>query len=265
VIGPRPSDRDVGALVARLRTTSTTNGELGAIVVHGGLADHTLADVTRASIDVAPVATAQWFPGYRNGATMVVVDRAGLQSSRIGLATEVWIHDPPADAVEQLQANGWLVRGAQNVSDVFEVTSFLTVRWSYAVLTAFGILIGIVVVAAQVLVLDARRRSRQASVVVARRMGFDLRSEATAIFVELAVPFVVGALLGIVAAIVIVHVAIGHLDTLRNLEPPAHVIVDLGSMATALAVGVVALLVLAALGTVTTGRIRPMEAMRSAE
>jgi DMSO/TMAO reductase YedYZ heme-binding membrane subunit len=79
------------------------------------------------------------------------------------------------------------------------------------------------------------------------------------------VPFVVGALLGIVAAIVIVHVAIGHLDTLRNLEPPAHVIVDLGSMATALAVGVVALLVLAALGTVTSGRIRPMEAMRSAE
>ena len=67
------------------------------------------------------------------------------------------------------------------------------------------------------------------------------------------------------AAIVIVHVAIGHLDTLRNLQPPAHVIVDLASMATALAIGVVALLVLAALGTVTTGRIRPMEAMRSAE
>ena len=164
--------------------------------MHGGLADDTLADVTRASIDIEPVATAQWFPGYRNGATMVVVDRAGLQSSRIGLATEVWIHDPPPDAVEQLQASGWLVRGAQNVSDVFEVTSFLTVRWSYAVLTAFGILIGIVVVVAQVLVLDARRRSRQAAVVVARRMGFDLRSEATAIFVELAVPFIAGAVIG---------------------------------------------------------------------
>ena len=265
VIGPRPSDRDVGALVARLAPPSNATSPLDAIVVHGGLAGRTLADVTRASIDVEPVATAQWFPGYRNGATMVVVDRAGLQSSRIGLATEVWIHDPPPDAVQQLQASGWLVRGAQNVSDVFEVTSFLTVRWSYAVLTAFGILIGIVVVVAQVLVLDARRRSRQAAVVVARRMGFDLRSEATAIFVELAVPFVAGAILGIAAAVVIVHVAIGHLDTLRNLQPPAHVIVDLASMATALTIGVVALLVLAALGTVTTRRIRPMEAMRSAE
>ncbi len=96
-------------------------------------------------------------------------------------------------------------------------------------------------------------------------MGFDLRSEATAIFVELAVPFIAGAVLGIAAAVVIVHVAIGHLDTLRNLQPPAHVIVDLASMATALTIGVVALLVLAALGTITTGRIRPMEAMRSAE
>jgi hypothetical protein len=72
-------------------------------------------------------------------------------------------------------------------------------------------------------------------------MGFDLRSEATAIFVELAVPFIAGAVLGIAAAVVIVHVAIGHLDTLRNLQPPAHVIVDLASMAAALTIGVVAL------------------------
>ena len=265
VVGPRPSDRDVAALVTRLATAPETTGALAAIVVHGSLASKTLTDATRAAIDVEPVAAAQWFPGYRNGATMVVVDRTGLQASRVGVATEVWIHDPPPDAVEQLKASGWLVRGAQSVSDVFEVTSFLTVRWSYAVLTAFGILIGIVVVVAQVLVLDARRRSRQAAVVVARRMGFDLRSEATAIFVELAVPFVAGAILGVLAAIVIVHVAIAHLDTLRNLQPPAHVIVDLASMTTALAIGVVALLVLATLGTITTRRIRPMEAMRSAE
>ena len=258
VVGSRASDREVRALVSQLRDTD-------ALVVHGSLDSNTLEDVTRASIDVAPIASAQWFPGYRNGATMVVVDAAALPLSHLALATEVWIHDPPADAVEQLQASGWLVRGSQDVADVFEVTSFLTVRWSYAVLTAFGVLIGVVVVVAQVLVLDARRRSRQAASVVARRMGFDLRAEATAIFVELAVPFVVGAILGIAAAVVIAHFAIGHLDTLRNLQPPAHVIVDLANMATALAIGLLALLALAALGTITTGRIKPMEAMRSAE
>ncbi|HTN80881.1 MAG TPA: hypothetical protein VMK16_14480, partial [Acidimicrobiales bacterium] len=188
-----------------------------------------------------------------------------LDKSDLGLATEVWIHDPPPNAVEALQASGWVVLGSQTVDDVFDATSFLTVRWSYAVLTAFGVLIAIVVVVAQVLVLDARRRARESASVVGRRMGIDLRDEATAIFVELAVPFAIGAAVGIVAAIVIVHLAIRHLDTLRNLEPPGAVVVDLASMAGALAIGLVALLVLAVIGTITAARVDPMEAMRSAE
>ena len=63
--------------------------------------------------------------------------------------------------------------------------------------------------------------------VIGRRMGLGLGEEATAIFVELVVPFVLGAFIGFAAAVVIVHLAIGHLDTLRNLEPPARVVVDL--------------------------------------
>ena len=130
----------------------------------------------------------RWFPGYRNGATMVVVDPRVC--SRAASASRPSLDPRPARR-SRAAAGEWMARAPapQNVSDVFEVTSFLTVRWSYTVLTAFGILIGIVVVVAQVLVLDARvRRSRQAAVVITRRMGFDLRSEATAIFVELAVP-----------------------------------------------------------------------------
>jgi ABC-type antimicrobial peptide transport system permease subunit len=96
-------------------------------------------------------------------------------------------------------------------------------------------------------------------------MGLGLGEEATAIFVELVVPFVLGALIGLVAAVVIVHLAIGHLDTLRNLQPPARVVVDLASMGEALLVGVVALLALAGIGTIAVARVRPMEAMRSAD
>ena len=116
---------------------------------------------------------------------MVVVDRAALEASDLGLASEVWIHDPPPDAVQILRDSGFLIRGSTSASDVFEVTSFLTVRWSYQVFAAFGVLIGVVLVVAQVLVLDARRRSRQASSVIGRRMGLRLGEEATAIFVEL--------------------------------------------------------------------------------
>ncbi|HMK11963.1 MAG TPA: hypothetical protein VK461_10305, partial [Acidimicrobiales bacterium] len=260
----RPSDRDVNALMTRLSGADSSEA-VPAIVAHGSLPSATLADATRATITISPVASAAWFPGYHNGATMVVVDRRLLDKTDIGLATEVWIHDPPPNAVEALQASGWVVLGSRTVDDVFDATSFLTVRWSYAVLTAFGVLIAIVVVVAQVLVLDARRRSRESASVVGRRMGIGLQDEAVAIFVELAVPFAVGAAIGITAAIAIVHLAIRHLDTLRNLEPPGAVVVDLASMGGALAIGVVALVALALIGTITVARVDPMEAMRSAE
>ena len=188
-----------------------------------------------------------------------------LEASDLGLASEVWIHDPPPDAVQILRDSGFLIRGSTSASDVFEVTSFLTVRWSYQVFAAFGVLIGVVLVVVQVLVLDARRRSRQASSVIGRRMGLGLGEEATAIFVELIVPFVLGALIGFAAAVAIVHLAIGHLDTLRNLEPPARVVVDLTSIGAAVLVGMVALLALAGIGTIAVARVKPMEAMRSAD
>ena len=263
-IGPNPSDRDVASLLASLEGSDDV-AAANAIVVHGGLPTATLADATHSTIDVRPVRSATWFPGYRNGATMVVVDRAALEASDLGLASEVWIHDPPPDAVQILRDSGFLIRGSTSASDVFEVTSFLTVRWSYQVFAAFGVLIGVVLVVAQVLVLDARRRSRQASSVIGRRMGLRLGEEATAIFVELVVPFVLGAFIGFAAAVAIVHLAIGHLDTLRNLEPPARVVVDLTSIGAAVLVGMVALLALAGIGTIAVARVRPMEAMRSAD
>jgi hypothetical protein len=264
VVGPNPSDRDVASLVASLEGSDDV-AAANAIVVHGVLPTATLADATHSTIDVRPVRSATWFPGYRNGATMVVVDRAALEASDLGLASEVWIHDPPPDAVQILRDSGFLIRGSTSASDVFEVTSFLTVRWSYQVFAAFGVLIGVVLVVAQVLVLDARRRSRQASSVIGRRMGLGLGEEATAIFVELVVPFVLGALIGFAAAVAIVHLAIGHLDTLRNLEPPARVVVDLTSIGAAVLVGMVALLALAGIGTIAVARVKPMEAMRSAD
>jgi hypothetical protein len=263
--GTHPSDRAVATLLDALEQPSDASVAANAIVVHGAVPTGTLIDTTRSTMSVRPVAAAAWFPGYRNGATMVVVDREALEASDLGVGTEVWIHDPPPDAVQILQQSGFLVRGSTSADDVFEVTSFLTLRWSYQVFAAFGVLIGVVLVVAQVLVLDARRRSRQASSVIGRRIGLGLGEEATAIFVELALPFALGALTGIAAAVVIVHLAIGHLDTLRNLEPPARVLVDLSSMGAAVLVGVVALLALAGIGTLAVARVRPMEAMRSAD
>jgi hypothetical protein len=259
----KPSDRDVDAL---LRTIAGGGSQpLPAIVVHGSLPTGVLRVANGTEVTVQPVAAADWFPGYSNGATLVVVDRAALEDTALGLATEVWLRDDDGTATAQIAASGALIRGSRSVDDVFDATSFLTVRWSYAVLTAFGVVIAVVVVTAQALVLDARRRARQGGAILGRRMGFSVGDEARATFVELAVPFVVGAALGIVSGVVVVQLAIDRLDTLRNLQPPAHVVLDLGNVVGALAVGMLALVMLALIGTITMARVRPMEAMRSAE
>lgn len=258
-----PSDRDLRDLLPSLAGDGSQ--PMPAIVVDGSLPTGTLRFVNGTEITVRPRASARWFPGSSNGATLVVVDRRALEATNLSLATEVWVRDDDGTAAEQIAASGALIRGTRAVGDVFDATSFLTVRWSYAALTAFGIVIAVVVVATQVLVLDARRRSRQAGAVLGQRMGFSIGDEARAMFVELAVPFLVGAALGVTAAVTVAHLAIDRLDTLRNLRPPGHVVLEVGNAISAVAVGVLALAALAMIGTRAMTRVRPMEAMRSAE
>ena len=93
---------------------------------------------------------------------------------------------------------GILVRSPRDLSQVFNVTSFVTVRWAYATLSILGVLVGIVVLLAQLLVLDARRQTRQASHVLTTRMGLTSRGEAIGLIAELGPALVVGAVLGVV-------------------------------------------------------------------
>ena len=106
--------------------------------------------------------------------------------------------DPPDDAETQLSNAGFVVRSPRDLSQVFDVTSFLTVRWAYATLSILGVLVGIVVLLAQLLVLDARRQTRQAAHVLTTRMGLSSRGEAIGLVAELGPALVVGATLGVV-------------------------------------------------------------------
>ena len=96
----------------------------------------------------------------------------------------------------QLTNDGVVVRSPRDLSQVFDVTSFLTVRWAYATLSMLGVLVGIVVLLAQLLVLDARRQTRQAAHVLTTRMGLSTRGEAIGLIAELGPALVVGAALG---------------------------------------------------------------------
>jgi hypothetical protein len=148
------------------------------------------------------------------------------------------------------------------VGDVFDVVSFLAVKWSYSALRAFGIVVGLVLLFAQLLVLDARRRSRQAAFVLTRPMGASVRGEGVAVLTELALPFVTGVVLAVPLSIAVLHVAVPRFDTLRQLPPPARVVLVPETFLGAIGVGAAVLTALAVIGAIGVARAKPMKVMR---
>ncbi|MGD9705609.1 MAG: hypothetical protein AB7Q42_22410 [Acidimicrobiia bacterium] len=241
---------------------ASPDAPLAAIVVGGELSSTTLETYNRQELVVAPVATAHWFPGQHAGATYVVVDRDALARTGLALAEEVWLREPPPDARDRLAAAGFTVRGSLRAGDVFDVISFLAVKWSYSALRAFAVMVGLVLLFAQLLVLDARRRSRQAAFVLTRPMGSGVLGEGVAVLTELAVPFVAGLLMAVPLSVAVLHVAVPRFDTLRQLPPPARVVLVPGTFLGAVGVGAAALVGLAMIGAIGVARARPMRVMR---
>jgi putative ABC transport system permease protein len=253
------SARSLHDLIGKLG--SSTAGPIPAIVVGGTLPANDLADLVRRPIHIEPVATARWFPGFQNGAILVVVDRAALTAAA-ATGSQIWLRDPPADAFTELSKAGLAVSSPRDLTQVFNVTSFLTVRWAFATLSILGVLIGIVVLLAQLLVLDARRQSRQAAHVLTKRMGLTWRGEAIGLVAELAPALVSGAILGMLVGWLVTRASVTRLDSLRQLAPPARVVAHAGAALPVL-VGVLgALVVLVVVGAVMIKRTRAMEVMR---
>ncbi len=235
---------------------------LAALVVGDPLPSTTLRSTSRDELRIDPVGSARWFPGERAGIGYVVVDHDALVATRLPMIEEVWVRDPPDDARERLEAAGFDVRGVRRAGDVFDVLSFRAVQWSYAPLRAFGTVIGIVVVAGQLLVLEARRRTRQVAGVLTSAMGLGPRQSAFAGAVELGLPALVGAILGAALSVGVLHLAVGQLDGLRHLPPPARAVFELQPVLATAAVGAVAVTVLSVIGEIVVRRGRPMEVLR---
>jgi hypothetical protein len=231
-------------------------------VVGGSLPETHLVSATLRPMEVRTVGSADWFPGLHNGAVLVVIDSDALVSSGFATRSEIWLRDPPRDAFAQLSAAGVLVGSPRDLSTVFDVTSFLTVRWAYATLSILGALVGIVVLLAQLLVLDARRQSRQAAHVLTTRMGLSARGEAIGLVAELAPALAGGAVLGVLIGWLVTRISIARLDSLRQLRPPARVIAHPVATLPVVSGVVASLAVLVVVGVVMIKHTRVMEVMR---
>lgn len=249
------------AVLARL-SDPVPVGSLAAVVVGGRLDGTTLSGPGGARVTVVPALELATFPGFQNPGPVVVVDRAALAATGMASTFELWFRDPPADVLTQVRAGDRRVYSAGSVDQVFDVSSFLAVRWSYALLGAFGVVIGAVTALAQLLVLDARRRSRQAAYVLTGRMGLGPRRQFVSLLVEAGIPVVAGAAAGTVLGVVAGRTSVARLDTLRNLQPVTRPVVAAGPAVAVVAAALTTAVALALWGLAALARTRPMEVLR---
>jgi hypothetical protein len=255
------SGRSLQDLLSEL-TPAGADGRWPAVIADLELTADEIEFRSRKTAPIDVRAQARWLPAAQAGTGQVMVLDEMFDTLALPASTFVWVRDPPADAVEQLAAAGFDVRARRGPDDVFEATSFLAVSWSYDAFAGLGLLVALVTVVAEVVVLQARRQSRQTAWVITRPMRVPARQHAIAIFVEIAIPVVTGALVGCAAAVVAARASVRRLDTLRHLDPPALAEVNMSTLATAGLAMVVALALLSALGTWSMLRVRKMEVMR---
>jgi len=216
----------------------------------------------RQTLGIRTVGVASFFPGYRSGSVMAIVDADALAKVESGLSSYVWVRDPPSDAIDQVRAVVDTVRLTLRADDVFDVLSFSAQRWSYAALGAFGALVAIVVLTMQLLVVEARRDTRRLSHVMLGRMGFGRRSLWWAGLVEVTLPLFVGIAIGFVVSRLSAQWSVPRLDSLPNLAPSGVVVVPVATVLAAVVATVAASVVLASIGVVSTLRGKVMETVR---
>jgi putative ABC transport system permease protein len=224
-------DRAFGADSAQVLVDELTNatGDALPIVLAAGegvTPGSITIDTKTVPVDV--VARANAFPGMTSLRPLVVVATDRLdeafedQASPLSIASadhELWIRGDPGEVSRALPEIGFppgLVIEAEAVKDIPYISAVID---TFIVMNGLGLLAALLVFAAMLMYLQARQRAEIVSYGLSLRMGMRSASHLLAIAIEvaamLAVAFVAGAALAIVAASLIVPL----LDPLEAIPP----------------------------------------------
>jgi hypothetical protein len=253
-IEPDGAARAGGPLPAVAAGAHVAIGEVVELELPGG----------QSTVSVRVVALADFFPAKQSGNALFAVDRP-LLTERFRFSTSaLLIRDPPAHAIETIQATGVRTGIVRDPDDAFDGSAYSALRWAYAPLAALGALFAAVALALQLLVIAARRRERRIADVVMRRTGFRRRHLWLASVVETGLPMLLGALIGVAAAVLAARLAVERLDPMPSLAPPAQFATPWGVLAgVACAIPLWTALVAAAIVRSTTSA-DPMTVMQGA-
>ena len=174
----RFAGRSLDRLLAEL-TAPAPAGRVPAVVVpyqgQSFAPDFTLGlGTTRVQVHTA--GQAGWFPGRRENAPMIIVDRSrlGPVDRYAGQLNELWSRDSDAAAVQSaVSAQHARIYLVTSQDTTFDVANFLGVAWTFGYLSALTALVGLVAIGGLLLYLETRQRSRTASYALGRRMEPD--------------------------------------------------------------------------------------------
>ncbi len=235
---------------------------LPAVLVGGRLtAPVFTTDGEQVGVDLNIIATADSFPG-KTGEPLLVVNRDALAADEVPTAQELWLRDPPPDAVDGLAAAGNTVRGSQTVDGVFDPAGTDALRWSIGVLWPFAVLVVIDILVAAGILLGWRRPARRPGWALRPPIGEPRREEFLASLVALGIPVVIGTVIGGLSGWGVAHLVTDGLDTIDSMTPRATLVVDLVPAAIvvfALLAVVVGSSIVAATGV---ARVDPLEVSR---
>lgn len=214
--------RPLGSLLASLRSRGA--GPVPALALGGVAGQGSISFVTQpgdrsVSVPYRVVGTVRTFPGSVHGDAMLVVDRHALGNLAGAAEYRLWARGRLEEAQAAVRQAG-IATGIATVADqVLDVTSFLSISWTFGFLQSFGVLTGLITVGGLLLYLEARQRARKVAYVLVRRMGLSRAAHRRSVLVEVGVTLVGGCLLGMALSLLAARLVYPRLDALPDVSP----------------------------------------------
>jgi putative ABC transport system permease protein len=217
------ASRPLGSLLASLRSRGGA-GPVPALALGGVAGQGSISFVTQpgdrsVSVPYRAVGTVRTFPGSVHGDAMLVVDRHALGNLAGAAEYRLWARGRLEEAQAAVRQAG-IATGIATVADqVLDVTSFLSISWTFGFLQSFGVLTGLITVGGLLLYLEARQRARKVAYVLVRRMGLSRAAHRRSVLVEVGVTLVGGCLLGMALSLLAARLVYPRLDALPDVSP----------------------------------------------
>ena len=216
------SDTPLEELMSRIDGDAGEN--IPAVFV-GDAPDATLLQISSYEVPVEVVGRADTFPGVLESRPLVVVSRNPLSDAlaadeatlRIGEGDfQVWGTGTPSEMRAALDDAGESVHTLVSAAELRDTPPFLALTWTFGLLEALGVLIGLVALVGMFLYLQTRQREQQVSYALGSRMGLKRRSHRLSIGIEISGMLGASVLLGLVLAIIVTIPTTDHIQVFSD-------------------------------------------------